>query len=256
MSHTVGEVAKIAKVSVRALHHWDEIGLVKPSGRSRAGYRLYTASDLDRLQQVLFFRELGFRLEDIARTLADPAFDRRRALVTQRALLLERLERSRALVALVDRTLREMDGEETMPSKTKMKPEEKFEAFGEHDPEAYEAEAEARWGETESFRISRERTARYSKDDWKKIRAEADRIHAALADAMARGLSPDAPEVRALAEEHRQHIDRWFYPCSPAMHAGLGRMYVDDPRFAATYERVREGLAAFLRDAIRAAQSS
>src|ERR1700733_13022274 len=123
MAYTVGEVGKLAKVSVRALHHWDEIGLVVPSRRSPKGYRLYTDGDLDRLQQVLFYRELGFRLEDIAATLADPAFDRREALRSHRALLSQRVEHARTLVELVDRALRAMNGEEAM------KAEEKFEGF-------------------------------------------------------------------------------------------------------------------------------
>src|SRR5580704_15918984 len=107
--HTVGEVSKVARVSVRALHHYDEIELLRPSGRSRAGYRLYTDGDLERLQQVLFFRELGLPLDEIARLLRDPELDRRRALVGQRALLVEKLERMKSMLALVDKTLDAME---------------------------------------------------------------------------------------------------------------------------------------------------
>jgi DNA-binding transcriptional MerR regulator len=246
MAYTVGEVAKIAKVSVRALHHWDEIGLVKPSRRSPKGYRLYTDSDLDRLQQVLFFRELGFRLEDIVANVADPAFDRRAALNAHRALLSERVEHARALLDLVDRTLRAMDGEETMS------PEDKFEAFGSFDPDAHEAEVRARWGETASYREASKRTQRYTKDDWAMLRAEADATNVALAALMTEGVAPSDARAMALAEQHRLHVDRWFYPCSYAIHVGLGAMYADDPRFAAHYDRVRDGLARYLRDAIEA----
>src|SRR4051812_37177691 len=121
MTYTVGELASLARVSIRALHHYDEIGLLRPSGRSGAGYRLYTAPDLQRLQQVLFFRELGFKLEEIQRILADPGFDRRQTLVAHRALLAERAERARALVDLVDRTLKALGDDDTM------NPEEMFE---------------------------------------------------------------------------------------------------------------------------------
>src|SRR6202046_4168345 len=100
--HTVGEVARLARVSVRALHHYDEIGLLVPSGRTESGYRLYTEPDLERLQQVLFFRELGFALEDVSRILRDPHFDRRQALLAQRAMLVEKGERLMAMVSLVD----------------------------------------------------------------------------------------------------------------------------------------------------------
>src|SRR4051794_37184137 len=106
MAYTVGEVARLTRVSVRALHHYDEIGLVKPGGRSAAGYRLYTDVDLERLQQVLVYRELGFKLDDIAGALADPAFDRRKALLAQRELLGRRLEHTRAALDLVEKSIR------------------------------------------------------------------------------------------------------------------------------------------------------
>ncbi len=220
MAYTVGEVVKIAKVSVRALHHWDEIGLVKPSRRSPKGYRLYTDDDLDRLQQVLFYRELGFGLEDIAAKLADPAFDRREALRSHRVLLSERVEHARALIDLVDRALHAMNGEDTM------RPEEKFEAF---DPTKHEDEARERWGDTAAFAEAQKRTKRYTPDDWKQLRGEADAISAELAELMDARVPTGDARATALAERHRQHIDRWFYPCSHEIHLGLGEMYVNDP---------------------------
>jgi DNA-binding transcriptional MerR regulator len=240
MAYTVGEVSKLAKVSVRALHHWDEIGLVVPSRRSHKGYRLYTDDDLDRLQQVLFYRELGFRLEDIAATLADPAFDRREALRSHRALLSERVEHARALLDLVDRTLRAMNGET-------MSAEAKFEGF---DATKFEAEAKERWGATPQYAEAERRKKQYTEADWKRLQSEADAISQALARLMDARVPPTDPRATALAEKHRLHIDRWFYPCSREIHASLGEMYVSDPRFAAHYDRIREGLAPYLRDAI------
>ncbi len=238
---TVGELAKVAHVSVRALHHYDEIGLLKPSGRSRASYRLYTEQDLARLQQVLFFRALGFSLEDIARVLNAPGFDRKKALLAQRALLVDEGRRLEAMVALVDKTLDALERNEAMND------EDMFEGF---DPNAHEDEARARWGNTSAHAEAARRTKTYTKETWAAIRAEAQAIHEGFAAAMDAGKAPDGPEARALADRARMHIDRWFYPCSPEMHAALGQMYVDDPRFAATYEKVREGLAQFVRDAI------
>jgi DNA-binding transcriptional MerR regulator len=246
MAFTVGEVAKFARISVRTLHHYDEIGLVKPSGRSAAGYRLYTQVDLDRLQQVLFYRELGFKLEDIVPILADPAFDRRKALVTQRAMLEEQLERTRSVLTLVEKTIRALDGEWAMTK------EEMFEVFGDFDPTEHEAEAKERWGNTDAYRESTKRAKGYKKEDWKKIKAEGDEINTAFVEAAAAGLPASDPKVVAIAERARLHIDHWFYPCSKEMHANLGRMYVDDPRFAATYEKMRPGLAVYVRDAILA----
>ncbi len=142
--HTVGEVAKLARVSVRALHHYDEIGLLQPSGRTEAGYRLYTDGDIERLQQVLFFRELGFALEDVARILRDPHFDRRQALIAQRAMLVEKGERLKSMVALVDRTL------DSLGKGIVMSTEELFDAN--FDAAAYDEEAKTRWGKDRGLR--------------------------------------------------------------------------------------------------------
>jgi MerR family transcriptional regulator, thiopeptide resistance regulator len=246
MGYTVGDLAKLAHVTVRTLHHYDELGLLKPSGRSKASYRLYTEADLARLQQILFFRELGFALEDVARILQNPEFDRRKALVAQRALLVEKLGHLEAAVALVDKTL------DSLERGTRMKPEEMFEVFGDFDPGAHEVEAKARWGESTSYAESTRRTKRYTKEDWKTIRDEAEAIGRAFGDALASGKAPADLRVMDVAERARLHIDRWFYPCSRDMHRALGQIYVDDPRFAANYEKIRAGLAAFVRDAIRA----
>lgn len=244
MAYTVGEVARLTRVSVRALHHYDEIGLVKPRGRSAAGYRLYTDEDLERLQQVLFYRELGMRLDDIAGLLGDPAFDRRKALEAHREALRRRLDETRGLLALVEKTIRSMDGGVAMTK------EEMFEAFGDFDAEAHEAEARERWGDTEAFRESQRRAKRYTKEDWKRMGAEAEAIVEEFARAAESGVA--AADAANIAERHRLHIERWFYPCTRPMHAGLGKMYVDDPRFAAHYEKRREGLAAYVRDAVLA----
>jgi DNA-binding transcriptional MerR regulator len=246
MSHKVGDVARLAHTTVRQLHHYDAIGLLRPSGRSQAGYRLYTDRDLERLQQILFFRELGFALEDIGRILNDPAFDRRKALLAQRALLVDKGERLRAVVALVDKTLSATDTEHAMS------PEEMFEVFGDFDAKAHAEEAEKRWGETPAWAESARRTKRYGKEDWVAIRDDMNAIHRAFAGAMDAGTPPGDPAVMDIAERARRHIDERFYPCSPAMHVALGQMYVSDPRFTANYERIRPGLAQYVCDAIRA----
>jgi DNA-binding transcriptional MerR regulator len=243
MAWTVGEVARLAQVSVRTLHHYEAIGLLQPSGRSAAGYRLYTPLDLARLQQILLHRELGFRLGEIGRVLDDPGFDRRAALVAQRAALAAQIARSTALLGTIDRTLRSLAGEETMTD------EEMFDGF---DPAAHEQEVEARWGQTRAHAESKARTSRYTKSDWDEMKAEAAAITADLAAALADGVPPVDPRATALAERHRLHIDRWFYPCSKEMHARLGDLYVSDERFAASYDRLRPGLAAYVRDAIGA----
>jgi len=246
MSLTVSQVARLAGVSVRTLHHYDERGLLRPSGRSEAGYRLYEQQDLQRLQQVLFFKELGFPLEEIARLMSDPAFDLRAALRMQRQLLTERATRVQALIQAVDAAL------ESIERGTVMTKEEMFEVFGDFDPSKYEDEARQRWGESQAYRESARRTARYAKKDWEQIKAEGDHLQRELVARLEAGRAPTDLEVMALAEQHRAYIERWFYPCSLEMHRGLGELYVSDSRFTESIDRVRPGLALFMRDAFRA----
>ncbi|NLI79619.1 MAG: hypothetical protein GX442_24645 [Candidatus Riflebacteria bacterium] len=120
------------------------------------------------------------------------------------------------------------------------------------DDKAYEEEAHRRWGDTPAWKESRRRTASYGPKDWEAIKKEADGIVRAMADLQATGADPTSPPAMDLADQYRRHIDRWFYPCSREIHAQLGTMYVEDPRFAATYEKYRPGLAVFVRDAIHA----
>ncbi|RBY74988.1 MerR family transcriptional regulator [Blastococcus sp. TF02-09] len=242
----VGEVAALTGVTVRTLHHYERISLLVPSGRTSAGYRQYSAADLDRLHQVLLYRELGFSLEEVATLLDDPSADTAEHLRRQHRLLRERLERTTAMVAAVEKEM------EARSMGIALTPEEKFELFGEHYSEDYEREAEERWGDTEAWAQSQRRTAAYTTEDWAGIQQEADGIHGRLAEALRAGVPADSEQAMDLAEEHRQHIVRWFYGCSPEMHAGLGRMYVEDERFTATYERIAPGLAQYVSTAVQA----
>jgi hypothetical protein len=131
-------------------------------------------------------------------------------------------------------------------------PEEKFELFGEGYSEDYEREAEERWGDTEAWTQSQRRTAAYTKDDWVRIKDEAADAERRFAEALRSGVPADAEPAMDIAEEHRQHISRWFYDCPPAMHAGLGRMYVEDERFTAHYEEIAPGLAQYVSTAVQA----
>ncbi len=131
-----------------------------------------------------------------------------------------------------------------------MSAEDMFEGMENFEHKEYAEEARERWGDTEAYQESMRRTRRYSKEDWTPIKAESDAITASLAAAMRAGKSADDADVKQLADQHRLHIDRWFYPCSHEFHVNLGEMYVADPRFTATYDRVEPGLARFIRDAI------
>ena len=244
MAYTVSEVARLAGVSVRTLHHYDAIGLLSPSSRSEASYRLYERADLERLQQILFFRELGFPLEEISRLMGAKAFDRGAALRMQRELLEERVGRLHGMIRAVDAALLALERGTTMSE------QQMFEGF---DPTAYDEEVRERWGDTKEFQESKRRTARYSKEQWKEIHREGTALFEQIAALMEAGRAATDGQVFELAEKHRLHIDRWFYPCSKSLHRALGEMYVSDPRFTENIDRVRPGLAAFLRDAFRAA---
>ena len=183
-TYTVKAVAELAGVSVRTLHHYDEIGLLKPAGHSAAGYRLYAERDLERLQQVLFFKELGFDLKEIKRVLGDPNFDRKRALTEHRKLLLERQERVRRLIASVDRTLKAIQRGKPMNAQM-------FDGF---DAAQYEEEARRRWGGTPEFEDSVRRARSYTKRDWDEIKREGGEIVQRLAALM--GRDPADAEVQ------------------------------------------------------------
>jgi MerR family transcriptional regulator, thiopeptide resistance regulator len=242
----VGDVAALAGITVRTLHHYDRIGLLSPSGRTAAGYRQYAPADLDRLHQVLLYRELGFPLEEVATLLDDPSADPEAHLRRQHALLRDRLERTSAMVAAVEKEM------EARAMGISLTPEERFEVFGEHDPAQYDAEVEERWGETDAYAQSKRKTAAYSKEDWLAIKAEQAEIGDRFVRALQSGAAPDSEEAMDVAEAHRQSISRWFYDCSPEMHAGLGRMYVEDERFTATYEAMAPGLAQYVSTANQA----
>jgi DNA-binding transcriptional MerR regulator len=243
---TVGGVARLAGVTVRTLHHYDEIGLVVPGSRTRAGYRIYGTEEIERLQEVLFFRELGFGLDDIKRIIGQPGYNRAEALHRQRQMLESQADH---LSALIDSVEQALQAERTGIN---MSNEDALGVFGDFDPAEYEEEAKQRWGEIEAYQQSAQRTARYTKQDWEQIRDESDVINRRFLALMADGVPTDTVAAMDVAEEHRSHITKWFYDCSRQAHAGLGQMYVADPRFTENIDKTGEGLAAYVAAAIAA----
>ena len=243
---TVGQVAEQYGVTVRTLHHYDEIGLLVPSERTSAGYRLYSEQDIARLQQVVVYRRLGFALEEIALLLDDASADLGEHLRRQREAVMSRLDEMRELVTAIDRALeKEMSG-------TKLTTEEQKELFGDGFSDDYAEEAEQRWGETEGWKQSQSRTSKYTKADWAQVKAEMDATGGAFESAMADGEPATSQRAMDAAEQHRLHIHNRFYDLTPEFHRGLGDMYLADPRFTKTYEDIRPGMAQFVRDAIHA----
>jgi len=245
-SYSVGRVADLSGVTIRTLHHYDEIGLLSPGGRSDAGYRVYEDSDLERLQRILFYRELGFTLKEISTIIDDPGTDAMGHLRRQRGLLVERIARFNAMVDAIDYEM------EARTMDINLEPEERFEVFGDVRPEDHAEEAERRWGETDSYKESNRRVSKYTKEDWLTLKAEAEEVQNRLAAAFEAGLAPDSEEAMAAAEAHRQHISRWFYECTYEIHRGLTDMYVSDERFRSNYDTQTPGLAAYIKEAAHA----
>lgn len=245
-TYRVKDVARIAGISVRTLHYYDEIGLLVPPTRSDAGYRLYDDDSLLRLQQILIGRELGLTLEEIRGSLDDPNFNHKEALLRQRDALEKRARATTEMIDAVDRALAILDSDEKGDDMTMT---EIFDGF---DPEDHAAETEARWGQTEAYAESAKRTKSYSPDDWKLIKDQQDAIYSEMAAAMNEDQNPEDVAAMDIAERHRLSIDRWFYSCSHQAHAGLADLYEADSRFAATIDKHGKGLTPFLAAAIRA----
>jgi MerR family transcriptional regulator, thiopeptide resistance regulator len=245
-TYSVGRVASLSGVTIRTLHHYDEIGLLSPDGRSDAGYRVYEEADLERLRRILFYRELGFTLKEVQAIVDDPGTDAMGHLRRQRGLLVERIEKLDAMVDAIDYEM------EARTMNIRLTPEERFEVFGKFRPEDHAEEAERRWGETDSYKESNRRVSKYKKEDWLRLKAEAEEVQDRLAAAFEAGLAPDSEEAMAAAEAHRQHISRWFYECGYQMHRGLTEMYVSDERFRSQYDKQAPGLALYIKKAAHA----
>lgn len=203
---------------------------------SASGYRQYSDADLERLQQILFFRELDLSLQEIKRILDRPDFDRREALRTHRKLLLEKQRRLQAVLAAVDQTL------EAMERGDPMEKDAMFEVFKDPKLKEYQEEARRRWGGTDPYAESERRTRGYTKADWEAIKAELEAVTLGLAEVM--DFPPGSPKAQEKVGAWFDLINQRFYSLTPEIFRGLGEMYVADPRFTETYEKVKPGLAA------------
>ncbi|AOZ92962.1 MerR family transcriptional regulator [Paenibacillus crassostreae] len=231
----VKEVADLVGVSVRTLHHYDEIGLLNPEETTESGYRVYSDENLETLQQILFFKELGFPLKKINEILTRPSFDREEALEMQRKMLLEKRSRLNKMIGTIEKTIQHSKGEIHMSN------QEKFEGFDfSHNP--YEQEAREKWGD-HAVDEANEKAKSMSKPDQEKF----NEIYRNLATL--RHLLPDSKEAQAAIKE-------WFVLLntignySLEAFKGLGQMYVEDVRFTKNIDQFGEGLAVFMRDAM------
>jgi len=239
MDLTVKRLSKLAGVSVRTLHFYDEIGLLRPGRVGANGYRYYGQPALLRLQQILFYKELGLSLEEIAEVLNQPDFDVVTALAEHRRALEQRLGRLRALIATVDRTIAYLKGDTTMDN------QEIFAAFSDEQQAGYAVEAEARWGQ--SVGDSSRKWQAYSAAQKAQIKAEGEAVYRDLLAQLDQ--APGSPAVQANIARWHQHL-RHFYEPSTEVLRGLGALYNDDPQFNATFRQIDPRLAPFMRAAI------
>ncbi|WP_253769485.1 MerR family transcriptional regulator [Goodfellowiella coeruleoviolacea] len=242
---TVGQVSARLGVTVRALHHWDEIGLARPSLRTAAGYRLYTAGDLERLHRVVVYRELGLALDRIQSILDESTADVLGALRAQRTQVAERLERLQQLGAGLDRMI---DAHERG---LLLSAEQQAAIFGpQWNPDRH-AQARQRYGGTTQWQQYAERSAARGPEEWQAVADAVADLERALADAVDAGVTPGSPEANQLVERHREVFASYF-PLSRQMQVCLGRTFEADPGFAAHYDGIRAGLATWLRQSIDA----
>jgi DNA-binding transcriptional MerR regulator len=242
-SYTVSRLAKMAGVSVRTLHHYDEIGLLVPAQRSPAGYRLYREADLLRLQQVLFFRELDFPLDDIRRILDDPGFDYLAALEKHRRLLHGRAARIGRLLNTIDRTIARLT-ENDMDDKVTDK--ELYAGFTKEQRQRYEREVREQY-DPDLVAESNRRVRNMTKTQWQALQVEGEEVHLVLAGLMDRPVND--PEVQAAIARHYAMMNQ-FYPVSAEIYRGLGQLYITNDEFRAFYDNIRPGLADFMQPAM------
>ena len=240
MRYTIKQVADLAGVTTRTLRYYDEIGLLAPADIGDNGYRYYDQSSLLSLQQVLFFRELDVPLKEIQLITSRPDFNLLSALENHRSSLQNKAKRLEKLIDTIDQTIATIKGEWIMTAKGY------FEGF---DETQYEEEVRERWGKSPQYAESQKKWSSYSKDQKDAIKAEGGRLTVRMVSEDPSVL-PDDPDVQAAVGEYHAYINKYFYSCEVDFLRGLADMWVDDPRFAVNYERVREGGAAFVREAV------
>ncbi|MDF2726240.1 MAG: antibiotic resistance transcriptional regulator, MerR family [Paenibacillus sp.] len=235
----VKEVADLVGISVRTLHHYDEIGLLKPEELTESGYRVYSDDDLELLQQILFFRELGFPLKKIKEIVSSPSFNKEEALELHRRMLLDKRRQLDRMIETLELTIRHAKGEIQMTN------QQKFEGF-DFSSNPYEQEARERWGD-EAVDQSNAKLAKLTKQEQQELADGMNAIYRKLASL--RHESPESEESQAAIKEWYDYLNKMGSYSLEAFR-GLGQMYVDDARFTKNIDQFGEGLAAFMRDAM------
>ena len=240
---TVRQVAKAAGISVRTLHHYDTIGLLKPEHIGANGYRYYSQADLLKLQQILFYRELGLPLGDIRLILDDPAFDPLAALRDHRQALASRIDRYRDLIRTIDRTIASLEKDEAMEDN------DYYAGIAPETRARWEREAIGFWGE-DRVRAAQAKARSFSKEKIAAIKSEMETIRADFQRLFAEGAAPGSDAAQAVTARHYAWVSHSWTPDAAAFK-GLGRFYVENPEFRGTYEDgAGPGTAEFIAEAM------
>ena len=246
MEYTIQKLAVLAGVSTRTLRYYDQMGMLKPARINSSGYRIYGRAEVDRLQQILFFKELGVGLEQIRDMTSLPGFDGVAALKAHRFHLIEKRTQLERLITNVENTLAAAEGSVEMSDR------EKFEGFKkemvDENERKYGKEVRAKYGD-ETINRSNEKIMGMSKEEHERNDAFAGEVIKTLLEAMETG-DPAGPLAQKAANLHKEWLAGYWEHYSAEAHAGLARMYVDDERFREYYDKHRQGAAEFLRDAI------
>ncbi|QCJ41528.1 MerR family transcriptional regulator [Bacillus sp. S3] len=246
MEYTVQKLAQLAGVSTRTLRYYDEIDILKPARINSSGYRIYGLAEVDRLQQILFYRELGVSLDSIKEIVTSPSFDGAAALREHRVKLLEKKEQLELLIANVDKTIALTEGRINMSNK------EKFEGFKrkmiDDNEKKYGKEIREKYGNG-TVDASNKKVMNMTQEQHDEVTALAEQVTQTLAAAFKTG-DPSGELAQKTANLHKQWLMYYWNQYSKEAHAGLAQMYVDDERFTAYYDKDQPGTAEFLRDAI------
>ena len=235
--YSVKQLSDLGSITVRTLHHYDRIGLLKPAVRSDSGYRYYGREELLRLQQILFYRELGFPLKSIGHILDDPSFDPVAALQHHRRELQQRVRRTRQLLMTIDKTISELQNAPKM-----LTDKELYEGFKPEEVQPMREEVISRWGQKE-LEQSETRLRKMNAEDFRKLKERGEAVNRKLAQLM--DLNPEADEVQQAIAEHHEVLKQ-YSEVSMERYRCLGQLYTQDDRFRANYDKYRAGLADFL----------
>ena len=238
MKMQIKEFAEASGVSVRTLHYYDEIDLLKPAFVDEwTGYRYYDENSLLRMQEILFYRELDFSLKSISEILSSPDYDKKKAISEQKNLLILKKERLERLISAIEKAEK---GEIVMK------------AFDNSEFDKYKEEVKEKWGNTDAFKEYSEKTKNYSKDKQSSLTDEMNNLFGEFSACMKNSLKPDSENVQSLVKKLQNHITDNYYHCTTDILAGLGQMYVSDERFRENIDKNGDGTAEFVSTAITA----